>query len=89
VDSNAPDPLHDALRAASMVVREDEIPQEEGRDLEDLRSTQALREAILELRFGLDTGEGCTLEEVGKELGLTSFSFWDCAIPGRSSGTLA
>lgn len=59
-DSEAPDPEHDALRATS----KDEIR----RILEVLKPRER---AILELRFGLDTGEERTLEEVGKEFGLT------------------
>jgi RNA polymerase primary sigma factor len=59
-DSDAPDPEHDALRATS----KDEIRK----ILEVLKPRER---AILELRFGLDTGEERTLEEVGKEFGLT------------------
>lgn len=59
-DSEAPDPEHDALRATS----KDEIRK----ILEVLKPRER---AILELRFGLDTGEERTLEEVGREFGLT------------------
>ncbi len=59
-DTDAPDPEHDALRATS----KDEIRK----ILEVLKPRER---AILELRFGLDTGEERTLEEVGKAFGLT------------------
>jgi RNA polymerase primary sigma factor len=60
MDPDTPDPAIDALQAAS----KEEIKR-------ILKVLKPRERQILELRFGLDSGEERTLEEVGKEFGLT------------------
>ncbi len=59
-DEEAPSPEQDALKSTS----KDEIRK-------ILQVLKPRERAILEMRFGLDTGEERTLEEVGKAFGLT------------------
>ncbi|MFO3796314.1 MAG: RNA polymerase sigma factor RpoD/SigA, partial [Anaerolineales bacterium] len=59
-DQNAPSPMQSAYHS---MLRE---------KLEEILATLPAREAhILRLRFGLETGEPCTLEELGRRFGLS------------------